>query len=263
MQPNYVHLPEVASTNSWLLSARQQGRSDCTEGTVAFTLRQTSGRGQMGNVWESEADKNIAFSVLLQPQFVPVAQQFVLSQLVSVAIVEAVEALAPALQGQVCVKWPNDIYVGHRKLAGILIENRLMGSRLEDCVVGIGINVQQEQWLGGAPNPVSLRMLGVEVAPEDVMRAVATRLAARYAALADATSRVEQQSVVRRLYGQCLYRRTGLHRYLDVATGVAFDATIAGVADNGPLSLLLPSGELRSYWFKEVRFVLPSGLERE
>ena len=147
-----IHLPEVRSTNTWMLDALAQGTPLADE-TVVYTMRQTAGRGQMGNSWEAEPDKNISFSMLLCPTFLPIREQFVISQLCSLAIVEALDEIA-AEQGirpedlRLCIKWPNDIYAGDMKLGGILIENRLVGTTFQHCVLGIGLNVNQTQWIG-------------------------------------------------------------------------------------------------------------------
>ena len=133
-----IHLPEVRSTNTWMLDRLAKGE-DMADETVVYTLRQTAGRGQMGNSWESEPDKNISFSMLLCPEFLPIREQFIISQLCSLAIVEALDELICEQlfhdEVKFSIKWPNDIYAGDRKLCGILIENRLMGSRTYSCAL--------------------------------------------------------------------------------------------------------------------------------
>lgn len=258
-----IHLPEVRSTNTWMLDHLAKGE-DMADETVVYTLRQTAGRGQMGNSWESEPGKNISFSMLLCPEFLPIREQFIISQLCSLAIVEALEELA--YEGEkpeevdFSIKWPNDIYAGDRKLCGILIENRLMDSTLKHCVLGVGINVNQEKWIGNAPNPVSLKMLGIETNPVHVLKIVAGHIHALYEALRD---NKEMAAVIRERYMQRLYRKEGYFAYYDPAGDEHFDARIVGVDAQGPLLLRLASGEVRKYWFKEVRFVLPCGVTKE
>ena len=257
------HLPEVQSTNTYLLDLLAQGTT-LPDTTVIYTLRQTAGRGQMGNSWESEMDKNILFSMLLCPTFLPIREQFLLSQICSLGIVEALDELicAQQLQDEVklSIKWPNDIYAGDGKLCGILIENRLMGGTLQHSVLGVGINVNQEKWIGNAPNPVSLKMLGIQTDPLTVLDLVTKHIVELYNAFRD---NKEMANVIRERYMQRLYRKDGYYAYYDPAKDEHFDAEIAGVDAQGPLMLRLPSGEVRSYWFKEVKFVLPCGVTKE
>lgn len=257
------HLPEVQSTNTYLLDLLAQGTT-LPDTTVIYTLRQTAGRGQMGNSWESEMDKNILFSMLLCPTFLPIREQFLLSQICSLGIVEALDELIRTqhLQDEVklSIKWPNDIYAGDGKLCGILIENRLMGGTLQHSVLGVGINVNQEKWIGNAPNPVSLKMLGVETDPLTVLDLVTKHIVELYHALRD---NKEMANVIRERYMQHLYRKDGYYAYYDPAKDEQFHAEIEGVDAQGPLMLRLTSGEVRSYWFKEVKFVLPCGVTKE
>ena len=257
------HLPEVQSTNTYLLDLLAQGTT-LPDTTVIYTLRQTAGRGQMGNSWESEPDKNILFSMLLCPTFLPIREQFIISQFCSLGIVEALDELIQAqhLQNNVklSIKWPNDIYAGDCKLCGILIENRLMGGTLQHSVLGVGINVNQEKWIGNAPNPVSLKLLGIETDPLTVLDLVTKHIIELYHALRD---NKEAGVAIRERYMQRLYRSQGFHSYYDPAKDEHFDAEIAGVDPQGPLLLRLASGKVRSYWFKEVKFVLPCGVTKE
>ena len=257
------HLPEVQSTNTYLLDLLAQGTT-LPDTTVIYTLRQTAGRGQMGNSWESEMDKNILFSMLLCPTFLPIREQFLLSQICSLGIVEALDELISTQQLQdevkLNIKWPNDIYAGDGKLCGILIENRLMGGTLQHSVLGVGINVNQEKWIGNAPNPVSLKMLGIQTDPLTVLDLVTKHIVELYNAFRD---NKEMANVIRERYMQRRYRKDGYYAYYDPAKDEHFDAEIAGVDAQGPLMLRLPSGEVRSYWFKEVKFVLPCGVTKE
>ncbi|MBO4753304.1 MAG: biotin--[acetyl-CoA-carboxylase] ligase [Bacteroidales bacterium] len=259
-----IHLPEVRSTNTWMLDALTKEDTLLDE-TVVYTMRQTAGRGQMGNSWESEPDKNIAFSMLLCPEFLPIKEQFVISQLCSLAIVEALDALIED-QGlhtedlHLSIKWPNDIYAGDRKLGGILIENRLMGSILQHSVLGVGLNVNQGKWIGNAPNPVSLKLLGVETSPMHVLNSVTRRIGELYQEL---KSNKDIASEIHARYMDRLYRKVGYYPYYDPERDEHFDAEIVGVDKQGPLILQLVSGEERSYWFKEVKFVLPCGITKE
>ena len=141
-----IHIDETDSTNRWL---REQGGE---EDMVVWADFQTAGRGQGTNKWESEQGKNLLFSILLHPKDIPANKQFAISMQVSLAICEALGERI----GDLSIKWPNDIYWRNAKICGILIENRLQGSRIRDSIIGVGLNVNQRQFHSDAPNPVSL-----------------------------------------------------------------------------------------------------------
>ncbi len=126
--------------------------ADAAEGCVWVADYQTAGRGQRGNSWESGAGENLLFTVLLRPDFLHVAKQFAISQITALAIVKWLETkgLSPK------IKWPNDIYVGDKKICGILIEHAVAGVNLSASILGIGININQTRFCSDAPNPISL-----------------------------------------------------------------------------------------------------------
>lgn len=258
---NYIHLEEINSTNSYLLA-----HPELEEGTVVYTMRQTAGRGQMGNTWESEADKNISFSVQLKPTWLAPKDQFLISQVVAHAVWYAILkpiGLQKVASPMVSIKWPNDIYVGDKKIAGILIENQLQGNKIAQCVVGIGINVNQEVWHMGAPNPTSLKLIGVETTPEKVMHDVTSTIKEWFNLAQYDHLRKDLIDDIRSMYNIILYRKDNLYPYQDAATGEVFMASIKEVDPQGPLVLLTDKGETRKYWFKEVKFIHPNGLTKE
>ena len=113
------------------------------------------GKGQVGNSWESEAGKNLMFSVLLHPDFVPANQQFLISQISALAVQQMLETFVKPIS----VKWPNDIYWNDKKICGMLIENDIAGTKLINSIIGIGININQKKFISNAPNPVSLTQI--------------------------------------------------------------------------------------------------------
>lgn len=249
----YIHLNEVSSTNSWILEQLAKGEPLADE-SVVWSMRQTAGRGQVGNGWESEPDKNISFSVLLKPSFLAPRDQFVVSEMAALAVSEAIPGST--------IKWPNDIYIGDEKVCGILIENQLQGMIMAYSVLGIGINVNQEHWIGNAPNPTSIKLAtGKDGNPEEVLHEVAERIGHWYHDLAKEPEAM--QSYFHRMFCQRLYRGNGFYPYVDAQTGEAFQARISGVSTDGPLKLCTEKGEERSYYFKEVKFVLPCGVTKE
>jgi BirA family biotin operon repressor/biotin-[acetyl-CoA-carboxylase] ligase len=132
------YLPSCHSTNE---IAQEILRQDAKEGTIVITDDQFAGKGQKGNDWISEPGQNLTFSLILKPREIEPKQQFLITVAVSLAIKNALEIYLP---GEVLIKWPNDIYFKSKKLAGLLIENTLRGTRFESCIVGLGLNVNQE-----------------------------------------------------------------------------------------------------------------------
>lgn len=229
------HINETDSTNYWL-----REHATTSGEMVVWTDFQTAGRGQGSNRWESERGKNLTFSMLIHPQDVPAERQFVISMAISNAIRLVLQGLTSEA---VSIKWPNDIYVGHRKICGILIENRLTGHTIKDCIIGVGLNVNQREFRSDAPNPVSLAQLtGQEYDRE--------------ALLDDILKAFQQQSLVSPAtgseYRQHLYRREGYHIYCDAAG--SFEARMVTVEDDGHLLLCDRNGHERRYAFKEVAF---------
>jgi BirA family transcriptional regulator, biotin operon repressor / biotin---[acetyl-CoA-carboxylase] ligase len=135
---NLVFVPECHSTNTLLVDLAQ--KTNQPEGTLVITNKQTQGRGQRGNNWEADFGKNLTMSLLLRPSFLSIKDQFSLTCFVSLGVLDF---LVERLSSSVKIKWPNDILVGEKKIAGILIENNLAGERLQQSVVGIGLNVNQ------------------------------------------------------------------------------------------------------------------------
>lgn len=232
MKYKEIYIAETDSTNRYLRE------HPTTDDVVVTTDYQTAGRGCGSNTWESERGQNLTFSVLIHPTGVEAARQFRLSMAISLAIVDALSCyVAEGLS----IKWPNDIYWHDRKLCGILIECTLSGQTIRDCIIGVGLNVNQLRFVSDAPNPVSLRQItGREFDREEVLQRV---LGAFDPCGADADR-----------YRSLLYRRVGFHAYCD-AQGT-FEARLVTVEDDGHLVLEDRRGCRRRYAFKEVQFVL-------
>ncbi len=235
------------STNSDL--AR---RADTLEAPALLIAgAQSAGRGQRGNSWEAEPGMNITMSLLLRPVHVAPANQFALSRAVSLAIVETLDPLLEGTPHRAMIKWPNDIYVGDRKIAGILIENTISSTVLVQSIIGLGLNVNQTRFVSDAPNPVSLKQL---TGRDLDVNALAERLAEAIAGRVGAITGSAHQSEA---YMSRLWRRHGLWRYRDTATGRLFRASIVNIDPDGRLHLQ-PEGEPspRAYYFKEVEAIL-------
>lgn len=134
------YLPSCHSTNEVAQLLVKEG---VDEGTVVITDDQMAGKGQGSNLWHADLGMNLTFSMLLKPVFLKPNEQFQLTIAVSLAIKEALDEILP---GNVLVKWPNDIYFKGKKISGILIENILRGNTFDACIIGVGLNVNQEKF---------------------------------------------------------------------------------------------------------------------
>jgi BirA family biotin operon repressor/biotin-[acetyl-CoA-carboxylase] ligase len=240
--PTIIRLQVVASTNQYMQDCILKER--LPEGSVVVADYQTEGRGQAGNVWESAAGFNLTCSFVFYPELA-VNRQFIFSQLAALAV----KATLDDYTAGISLKWPNDIYWRDKKMGGILIENNLLGDRIQSLVIGIGLNINQTRFAGGAPNPVSLCLVtGHKQDREEILRRLQSKLCSHYLGLLQG-----EEEAIRRDYLQALYRGEGFFAFAD--SNERFDACIAGVSQTGRLSLQLRDGSVREYAFKEVRFL--------
>ena len=233
MEYKLIHIEETDSTNRWL---KAHG-----EGTMVVVADyQTAGKGCGTNSWESERGKNLTFSMLIHPTDIPASQQFRITEVVSVALCEVLEQYI----GDVSIKWPNDIYMGDKKICGVLIENRLQGNVIVDSIIGIGLNVNQTEFVSDAPNPVSLRqLLGREIDREALLHDFLETL-----------ETVSSSETTYSAYRNKLFRLGKQAVFMD-ETG-RFEGTIQDVETDGRLLIKDLSGQARRYAFKEVQFVI-------
>lgn len=150
-----LHFDEINSTNVFLYDKISEN-NDISD-MVVVAAHQTAGRGMDKNRWESEAGKNLLFSIALNVNFLEAENQFKISQAVSVAIVETLSQFVD--DKRLFIKWPNDIYFGDKKLAGMLIQNTIEGRMMGVSIIGIGLNVNQIEFSKDIPNPISLKMI--------------------------------------------------------------------------------------------------------
>lgn len=238
-----IKIPEADSTNSWML----KNRDGLEIPVMVYAERQFSGRGQRGNSWESEAGKNLTASFLLRPENILAKQQFHISEMVALSVVELLREFGILAE----VKWPNDIYVGDRKISGILIENSIMGQNIEYSVAGIGLNVNQEVFRSEAPNPVSMTQIVGRIFDIDE---IAPRLAD---ILEKNFDRIKEPASLHNFFLDSLWRGDrGFYRFHDRIKEEEIVARIADIAPDGLLTLETKEGENRSYRFKEVEFII-------
>lgn len=228
-------------------------------GTVVYTDRQTAGRGQRGNSWESEPFKNVTMSILLRPENVAPNQQFWLSEISALAV----ERVLSKYIGNVSIKWPNDVYYKDFKICGMLIEHSLSGGKINYTIPGIGINVNQRVFLSDAPNPISLaNVLGHEVPTSEILDGLVDEI------LTMCDQLPEKAEEIHREFLSKLYRRDGFHEYQStirsssadglsvLEEGEHFQARIVNVHPDGMLDLITTEGHIHTFAFKEVAFIL-------
>lgn len=243
----YLLLEEVDSTNSYA----SVHAAELEDMTMILADSQTAGRGQRGNSWESAPGENLTFTLFCRPEGVAPREQFAISEATALAVADYLAATGIEAK----VKWPNDIYVGDKKICGILIEHSLRGNFIEHSRIGVGININQTEFLSDAPNPVSVaNVTGRRLDPGHQMVRVGSMLEAR---LKSAATPEGRESLHKEFLGR-LWRGDGnAYPFRRRSDGMTFEGVIEDVDPAGPLIIRdADSGERQSYMFKEVEFLL-------
>ena len=240
-----IKLDTVDSTNKYAQGLLKKEKID--EGTVIVAGVQLEGKGQGGNLWESGANKNLTMSIILRPVFLLPEKQFQLNKIIALAVYDFVKNI---LKEQfVKIKWPNDIYFENRKIAGILIENSILGNSFDNSVVGIGVNVNQIDLKSDAPNPVSLRNItGENYNLDDCLTDLIACIEHRYLLL-----KSKQDNVINSDYLNALYKFQSYSKFKSKIK--IFEAKITGVSEFGKLILENRENEKFEFNFKEVEFI--------
>lgn len=242
--PEVIHISETNSTNNYLKELLQTQNVD--EGTVVWADFQSAGKGQRGNGWESEAGKNILFSIVLFPGFIKAGEQFILSQIVSLAVANCLQEYTEGIS----IKWPNDIYWNEKKICGILLENTILEDNIGHSVAGIGININQENFRSDAPNPVSLKQItNRDYNLEEILKTVVDNISMYYQQI-----KIGKTYSLIKQYKESLFRKDGYHLYNDGLSN--FLARIQDVDSSGILILKTKEGEERHFAFKEVKYII-------
>lgn len=212
---------------------------------MVITDHQTDGRGTDTNSWESEKGKNLTFSLILYPAF-GAEQQFILNKAISLGIYDFLKSILPT--HKISIKWPNDLYIGDKKVCGILIQNSVMGNKLEYMVAGIGLNVNQIHFKSNAPNPVSLKiMTGQDYNLDELLQKLLKSILKRYTLITpETTNTIETE------YHRALYQLMEWQGYL--IKGNRLYSRITGTNAYGQLVLENERGEIIICDMKEVRF---------
>ncbi len=241
-----IYLKEVDSTNRYLMDWLT--REKIREGTIVTAGYQTAGRGMDHNSWDSAPGMNLTFSFLIYPQFLSADQQFYLNKSVSLALADFARNELTAAE-PVRIKWPNDLYAGDHKLAGMLIQNGVKGHLFDFSVIGIGLNVNQVDFPHDVANPVSLkRLTGKDYNLDDLLQKLIVFLEERI----DQLRRGNRQQLDAD-YLNLMYRfgTLGPFHY----KGKDIKACIRGVNKYGQLILEIPGEKILECDLKEVKFL--------
>jgi BirA family biotin operon repressor/biotin-[acetyl-CoA-carboxylase] ligase len=237
---------ELDSTNSF--AQELLAKSKPVEGTIVWTLAQPQGRGQHGSKWESEPGKNLTLSLILYPIFLPAWRNFALNKAVALAVRDFVSAYLP--EKNVSIKWPNDIYVGDRKIGGILIQNTLQQSTIASTIIGIGLNINQVSFSSQIPNPTSLQLESAQSFELTALLPVlAQHLEQKYLQL-----RANNWEQLDAVYLQRLYR-LGVQSVFQRIDGTVIRGVITGISDSGRLQIS-HDDFVETFDLKEVSFII-------
>lgn len=246
-----IWLEETESTNE---EARRR-ISDIDNLSVVAAARQTAGKGQRGNTWSSEAGKNLTFSIVLKyERSVQAYDQFCVSEIAALAVVDLLSAYGIEAK----IKWPNDIYVGNKKICGILIENAISGNYLTYSIVGIGLNVNQRDFSPLLPNPTSMTLCKPEMNGFDLdtcmneFMDIFKEYHNRYLNGNGGYGRL------RKLYLSQMWRIDVRSEFIDCTSSVERKhvGIIRGLSDVGNILIEDQDGIIREFGFKEIRYMI-------
>lgn len=235
-------MPTCHSTND--IALQMVRNTDTTEGTVIITDHQLQGRGQRGNEWLTRSGENITMSIILKPRFIQASNQYFLNMAVSQAVHSTVKHFLK--NQETLIKWPNDILVDRKKIAGILIENGLSGRNLDYSVVGIGLNVNQSDF--SLPSATSLKLASRDnINLNSVFEKLVENLEVSYLKL--------KANRFSELKADYLSSLIGYRTKLTFRSEYEFEGVIEDVEDSGLLRVNI-EGISKPFDFKEIEFIL-------
>ncbi|MBX2816351.1 MAG: biotin--[acetyl-CoA-carboxylase] ligase [Saprospiraceae bacterium] len=238
------HYQSLLSTNDCLLEMVASGEE--REGLLITTDYQEKGRGQHLKTWDSKPNMNVLLSFLVRPPSMALRQLFDLNRFVSLAVRKTIEDCR-VLGSK--VKWPNDVYIDDKKVAGILIQNSIRDQKIGNVVVGIGLNVNQQQWRADIPRATSLRLaLGSKLDREQVLDLLLKNLDAYYQIVK------EDPDTLKAAYHRHLYQRDKWSAY-ELANGHVIKGKIEGVDHSGSLMMQLADGTRKQFAHHEITFL--------
>jgi BirA family biotin operon repressor/biotin-[acetyl-CoA-carboxylase] ligase len=241
---NVIHFDEIHSTNTY--ATELITKTNPPEGTCIISDFQSAGKGQIGRYWHSEAGKNLLISFILYPKSLAATDQFYLNIISGLAVMDVVSSFCQ----DVSIKWPNDIYVQNKKIAGILVQNTLRGKDIKSTIIGIGLNVNETTFPQDLPNPTSLALENGEIYHiENIRILLAVRLEYYYNKLnAHHLASVKQQ------YLKHMYRKNIEGSFL-LSDETKINGAITGIDNDGRL-LILVDGQIKAFAFREISYFI-------
>ncbi len=238
-----IELNEIDSTNNYAMRLINEGMAE--HGLVIKADFQTHGKGQLGNVWIAEESKNLLCSVILDTKALEIEDQFLLNCMTCVSVTEVL--MQHYNLPNVSIKWPNDIYAGKNKIAGILIENNIRGSKWTNAVIGIGLNVNQSTF-SHLNNATSMKN---ELQKELKITLVLKQLLKKMSANIDIFNREPKQFL--NLYNNyllCVGRQIQFMRKYELKTGL-----LKGVEEKGRIEIE-EKEKVKRYQHKEIELLI-------
>jgi len=241
-----IRLNETDSTNTY--AKKLLAENKVPEACCIVTSKQTAGKGMQQNIWESEPNKNLTFSIICFPEFLPAAQQFQLNKVVSLSVIDLIKKILP--NDNMSVKWPNDIYIGSKKTAGILIETSVVGQKMNWAVIGIGINVNQKVFSLELPNATSMIYYSrKELNIDALLNTYICYFHRRYALLSQNKSEEIDAD-----YLKALFRFGVTSKFIFRDKEIV--ATITGVSEYGWLQLVTSDNRTLECDMKEIAYLI-------
>lgn len=241
---NIIKLNAIESTNLYLKKLTVE--KEVESYTVVTANYQSAGRGQMGATWHSEIGKNLTFSILIKFDGFEIEHQFYLSMAVSLGLLAVVRK---HISSPLFVKWPNDILADKAKLAGILIENIIGGNLIKQTVIGIGLNVNQEQFPATIGNITSLKKLAGKSFDMDLLLEEILTSIQNFVGFIDR----KEFEKLKELYLKSLYKFQKPAMFED-HNGTIFLGKIVDVFEDGKLVVELANEKTRKFDLKEIKF---------
>lgn len=232
----------ITSTNDLLIKWSEDHA--IKSGTIIWALEQTKGRGQHGKTWKNDAEKNLAFSILIKHNSLHISNQFLFNKAVSLALVTTLHEYSDKFK----IKWPNDIYINKKKIAGILIENTIKGMYIKSSVIGIGVNVNQNYFPNSLPHAGSLKsVLKIDLDIKKLMLKIANNIDYFIQKL-NSGSNIEKQ------YLKHLYRKDVISVF--ERNNTLFNGIIKDVDKNGMLKIEIEDEKMMLYKNGDIKLKL-------
>jgi len=236
-------LDQVDSTNNYAME--MINKEQAIHGNAYLAHYQTEGRGQRGKKWDSLPGQNLTMSVILKPSSDFIDKPFLFNAFIAVEIASFVEDF---IQEKVMIKWPNDIYIRDRKAGGILIENKIRGENWNWSVTGIGLNINQFEFMSTPNEPISLiEITKQKIRIEEFARALHGKLLKSYASNSNTNGEKILQDYNNRLF------KAGMTVQLK-KNNVVFETTIKEVNSAG--QLITVGVKEQHFEFGEVEWIL-------